>query len=123
MAIQLRHSESGIRLEIDNQPEYVFISEAQLRESVIVGRYDPATGTLPDIDLTRLVDFDTGISRRHAELAMPKNGIVTVTDLGSTNGIFVNGKKLRPDMPELLVSGDVLRLGDLLVVVQFALVH
>jgi hypothetical protein len=36
---------------------------------------------------------DTNISRRHAQVAMD-DGAVVVSDLGSTNGTFVNGRRI-----------------------------
>ncbi|MFW6599030.1 FhaA domain-containing protein [Propionibacteriaceae bacterium Y2011] len=38
---------------------------------------------------------DPGISRRHAEIQVHANGLMRVVDLGSTNGIVVNGNRVR----------------------------
>jgi len=51
---------------------------------------------------------DTGISRRHAELRRGPDGW-TVTDLGSTNGVRVNGQDIHGAHP--LRTGDRLELG------------
>ena len=51
---------------------------------------------------------DTGVSRRHAELRPGADGW-TVADLGSTNGVRVNGRDIRGLQP--LRSGDRLQLG------------
>jgi hypothetical protein len=51
---------------------------------------------------------DTGVSRRHAELR-PGAGGWTVTDLGSTNGVRVNGRDIHGPQP--LHPGDRLELG------------
>ncbi|HEV3318387.1 MAG TPA: DUF3662 and FHA domain-containing protein [Solirubrobacteraceae bacterium] len=51
---------------------------------------------------------DTGVSRRHAELR-PDGGGWTVADLGSTNGVRVNGREIRGPHP--LRAGDRLELG------------
>ncbi|CAN5459013.1 hypothetical protein BH11ARM2_BH11ARM2_17720 [soil metagenome] len=51
--------------------------------------------------------YDTMASRRHAEIT-PMPGGAMVTDLGSTNGTFVNGTRV-PDAP--LRPGDVLKVG------------
>jgi hypothetical protein len=51
---------------------------------------------------------DTGISRRHAELR-PQAGGWTITDLGSTNGVRVNGAPVGPAHP--LAAGDRVELG------------
>jgi hypothetical protein len=47
-------------------------------------------GRLPEC---AVVLVDTNISRRHAQVAMD-DGAVVVTDLGSTNGTFVNGRRI-----------------------------
>ncbi|ACU53063.1 FHA domain containing protein [Acidimicrobium ferrooxidans DSM 10331] len=51
---------------------------------------------------------DNRVSRRHAEVTIAE-GTATVTDLGSTNGTFVNGERVA--RPTELQAGDVLRLG------------
>jgi len=51
---------------------------------------------------------DTGVSRHHAELRPSERGW-TVRDLGSTNGVQVNGQDIRGTHP--LQPGDRLRLG------------
>ncbi len=51
---------------------------------------------------------DTGVSRRHAELRRGPDGW-TVTDLGSTNGVRVNGQDVHGAHP--LRAGDRIELG------------
>jgi hypothetical protein len=51
---------------------------------------------------------DAGVSRRHAELR-PEAGGWTLADLGSTNGVRVNGRELRDRTP--LRQGDHIELG------------
>lgn len=51
---------------------------------------------------------DTGVSRKHAELR-PSAGGWTVSDLGSTNGVRVNGQVIRA--PKQLHVGDRIELG------------
>jgi hypothetical protein len=51
---------------------------------------------------------DSSISRRHAELR-PQGGAWTIEDLGSTNGVRVNG--LTVDGPHRLRSGDRVEMG------------
>jgi diguanylate cyclase (GGDEF)-like protein len=50
---------------------------------------------------------DPHVSRLHAELKAGEEGVV-IKDLGSTNGIFVNGKKIEE---QLLVDGDKVLVG------------
>jgi pSer/pThr/pTyr-binding forkhead associated (FHA) protein len=51
---------------------------------------------------------DANVSRRHAELR-PSGGSWIVVDLGSTNGVKVNGRAISG--PQSLRSGDTLVLG------------
>lgn len=56
----------------------------------------------------RLTVEDLEVSRRHAVLRSTPNG-VTVEDLGSRNGTYVNGEKIRS--ATVLVAGDVVKFG------------
>lgn len=55
------------------------------------------------------IDGDPTVSRRHACLTLQESGKLVITDLGSTNGTFINGKPLRRD--GRFRNGDTLRLG------------
>jgi hypothetical protein len=51
---------------------------------------------------------DPNVSRQHAEIR-PRGGSWVLTDLGSTNGSSVNGRRI--DGPEVLKPGDALEFG------------
>ena len=51
------------------------------------------------------------VSRRHAEIS-PAGERFVIQDIGSTNGVRVNGRVLRVKEPCSLVSGDRVQLGD-----------
>jgi FHA domain-containing protein len=51
---------------------------------------------------------DANVSRRHAEIR-PRGGTWVLSDLGSTNGVSVNGVKV--DRSRVLSPGDVIELG------------
>jgi len=56
------------------------------------------------------------VSRHHAQVALSKIGeagyMVQFADLGSTNGSFINGRRVEtPRVPIALQSGDVIRVG------------
>jgi hypothetical protein len=55
------------------------------------------------------IEGDEFASSRHARIEPRRDG-VWVTDLGSTNGTFVNGVQI--DRPRKLVTGDVVRTGE-----------
>lgn len=54
---------------------------------------------------------DPLLSRRHASIEVQFGGLVMVTDLGSTNGSFLNDKRLPPNVAMPMKSGDKVRLG------------
>jgi hypothetical protein len=73
--------------------------------SVTVAARGAVLGRSRDCDV---VLDDANVSRRHAEVR-PSGGSWIVNDLGSTNGIKVNGR--RADGPQSIRSGDVIELG------------
>jgi hypothetical protein len=58
--------------------------------SVAISAAPVVIGRLPECEV---VLGDTNVSRRHAQVALDDGGVV-VTDLGSTNGTFVNGRRV-----------------------------
>lgn len=71
--------------------------------SITVGR-QPSSALR--FDATKDID----VSGNHAELKQ-SNGAWTVTDLGSTNGTFVNGNRAERGLPVTLKSGDTITFG------------
>lgn len=49
-------------------------------------------------------------STRHASITC-NNGTVTVNDMKSTNGTYVNGRRIDPNVPTPLNDGDKIRFG------------
>ena len=60
----------------------------------------------PDVDLSS----DPAVSRGHVRLSLA-GGVPMVTDMGSTNGTLLNGRRLAPNAPERVGEGDVVELG------------
>ena len=77
----------------------------------------PAGGTIGRSRDCDVVLEDAGISRQHAELRPGPQGW-TVADLGSTNGVLVNGEMVRG--VRLLQSGDRVELGSTKLVFELA---
>ncbi len=65
----------------------------------------------PDIDLSGY-DRQYGLSRSHAEFTY-EYGKLYITDLGSKNGTFLNGKRLESGKPYLLDDRDIVHFGGL----------
>ena len=84
--------------------------EISMGDEVIIGRFDPESGFKPHLDLGDYKGVEKGVSRRHARIFC-KDGKCYVEDLGSTNGTFINNRRLNPFVPEPLRNGDELRLG------------
>ena len=59
-----------------------------------------------------IVVGNRGVSSRHARVTVKPSGSVTITDLNSTSGTFVNDERLTG--PRFLHAGDIVRLGHLL---------
>jgi len=53
---------------------------------------------------------DDTVSRYHAQMTVTDSGEVFIKDLGSTNGTFVDGKKIQAETK--LMAGNVVRLGN-----------
>jgi FHA domain len=62
-----------------------------------------------------LVIEDPGVSRRHARV-LPDNGALVVEDLGSSNGTYVNGRRISG--PVEVADGDEVQLGDTVIGVE-----
>ena len=75
----------------------------------------PEGGTIGRSRDCEIVLEDTGISRRHAALRSGAEGW-SIEDLGSTNGVLVNGQEIRG--PHVLHPGDRLELGSTTIVFE-----
>lgn len=95
------------------------VVRVQVREMMIVGR-GSGTGA-PDIDLTEFNAQDAGVSRRHAVILARKK-FLTLRDMSSTNGTFLNGLRLMPDQDMPLEHGDLVSFGSLDTRILFSVV-
>jgi pSer/pThr/pTyr-binding forkhead associated (FHA) protein len=84
-------------------------TEIEIEDEFLIGRHADGAGALGE---------DIEISRRHARIhRSPPHGCV-IEDLGSTNGTFVNGRRITG--PEPLSVGDSVQVGETTLVVQFS---
>jgi pSer/pThr/pTyr-binding forkhead associated (FHA) protein len=100
---------AALRAELGVRPgRFVVVSSPDLRKgatievtsSTIVGR---------DADSGIRLGRDEFASAQHARIE-PRSGGVWIGDLGSTNGTFVNGARVKNTQP--LRPGDVVRIGE-----------
>ena len=82
------------------------------RNEFTLGRLSEGQPIMPDIDLTPYQAYASGVSRLHAVVKRDANQ-VSVMDLGSSNGTYINGRRLNPHMEEALSHGDIVALGKL----------
>lgn len=94
------------------------IIRAPIGEHLIIGRQDTKHDIYPEIDLVPHNGQRLGVSRKHARIIMRDNR-VTVEDLASANGTYINGKNIDVMVPMRLRDGDQLKLGNLTLQVHF----
>ena len=75
-------------------------TEIELADEFLVGRATIGDGRLGD---------DPELSRHHARIVYRAGDQLTVEDLGSTNGTFVNGRRIKD--VQTLRPGDTIKVG------------
>ena len=107
--------EMVLRIEIEGGSTPMLVYPKQ---EIIMGRRDPNTGGMPDVDLTAYAGYRMGVSRRHAAIRLQDKQL-NVSDLGSSNGTFLNGTRLNAHRPYQLKDGDEVRLGQMVLRLYF----
>ena len=90
----------------------------RVTDSVVVGRYSQHMQEQPHIDLIPYGAFEKGVSRFHALLHRIGDELM-VEDLASSNGTWINGRRLEARLATPVKSGDYLRFGHLRMQAQF----
>jgi pSer/pThr/pTyr-binding forkhead associated (FHA) protein len=82
------------------------------KDDILIGREDPLSEPpiFPDIDMTPYGGEEGGVSRRHARIMRRENDYL-VEDLQSTNYTKLNGQRLAPRTPSILVDGSRVDFG------------
>lgn len=79
-------------------------------DETTIGRADPVTGILPDIDLTP-VDTNRSVSRRHAKIIHSGDDYHVLEEVGTVNGTYVNDQRIPTGVPVTLHHGDLVKIG------------
>jgi CRP-like cAMP-binding protein len=79
-------------------------------DETTIGRADPVTGILPDVDLTP-VDNNRSVSRRHAKIIKTGSDYHVLEEVGTVNGTYVNDQRIPTGVPVTLHNGDLLKIG------------
>lgn len=79
-------------------------------DETTIGRIDPVTGILPDVDLTS-VDANRSVSRRHAKIICSGNDFCILEEVGTVNGTYVNDQRIPTGTPVAIHNGDSIKIG------------
>ena len=79
-------------------------------DETTIGRADPVTGILPDVDLTP-VDQNRSVSRRHAKIVKRGGEYCVLEEVGTVNGTYVNDQRIPTGTPVPIHHGDMLKIG------------
>jgi len=82
------------------------------RNEFTLGRISEGQPIMPDVDLSPYQAYAGGVSRLHAVIKQD-GGRVVLMDLGSANGTYINGKRLQPNVEQIINHGDIVALGKL----------
>jgi FHA domain len=81
-------------------------------DRALIGRKSTSRNIHPEVDLSPTPE-DVAVSRQHAEIVRAADGSFAVTDLGSSNGTFLNGSAaaMSPNTAMPLANGDSVSVG------------
>jgi len=104
--LMIEHQRSHLRLIVDDGTTHT------VQHSALVGR-DPTVPLDPRHALIAIPDFTRTISKVHMLVEIASEGL-SITDLGSSNGTYVEGSDapLIPHQPKIVPWGSTLLLGD-----------
>jgi len=105
--MRLVHKASGTELVLNSDGE------------THLGRFDSATGTHPDIELTPF-DPEHTTSRRHARIISRSGQVFVREEIGVPNGTFVNKSRIATGIETQLYDGDELQFGKVKLTLQLS---
>lgn len=109
------HEKNQVIIHIRDAKEPITLTPG---EEMLIGRHDAVSGIEPGLDLSPYSALEKGVSRVHAALRRGED-VLSIVDLESANGTYLNGQRLAPRQPRLLRDGDEIRLGKLTMHIYF----
>lgn len=109
---------NGVLILTEEVTHTSFRIEDEAVQEVIIGRSDPAINHQPKVDLAPFNAAKRGVSRHHAVISW-RDDVLVITDCGSMNGTYLNGKRLVPDKARVLRDGDILHISSVRLDVAF----
>jgi hypothetical protein len=115
--------DAGDAILSEQTPIMLLIGGAQcslpIARTLTIGRQSaPLNASQPHVDLTPYQAWEAGVSRLHVRIRR-ESTLAYVTDLGSSNGTYLNGRRLEPGTERLLRNGDRLQLSQLSIEIRF----
>ena len=90
----------------------------RVNNSLILGRKGDNDTDGPDVDLNVFDAYTRGVSKQHAVVEFTDR-VLTIRDLGSRNGTYLNMQAVSPNSHRVLRDNDVIHLGNLELLVHF----
>lgn len=111
-----RISEGGADTPTESKKEIVLVAEIRSPEGQEQTSLRVVPGG-PRIDIGRAADNDLclrhpSVSKIHATMAMTREGSLLLSDAGSTNGTYINGRRIAYGEARALHDGDVVNFGE-----------
>jgi hypothetical protein len=114
--VQRRTPPHVIALHVVNATRPILIPYYE-SQRIVLGRNMPE-GDFFSVDLSDFRAQALGVSRQHATIYVTEEGCL-IEDLSSTNGTWLNELRLVAEQPHSIQSGDLIRLGHLMVFISF----
>ena len=106
-----------LHAELHHESSHTVFTIEAAREYTL-GRFDPATKTAPDVDLTPM-DGQRSLSRRHARVVCRDDQLfLREEERGTANGTFADGQRLKPGDEVPVGDGEHIKLGFVELVVR-----
>ena len=112
---------STLILRLPQHGDMLELTPQKYDRGLIFGRFDESGGIIPDVDFTDYDGADYGVSRLHMALTYePRyHRLTVIKDMGSVNGVTVNGQTLNAYESRTLHQGDRLELGRMIIQVLY----
>ena len=87
-----------------------FVKGNQLLKKVAFIKSNPTSIVVGRGDSCDVIISESAISSQHAQLISDRNGDIFIMDLNSTNGTFINDKKIESNVPHRISGNEKIRL-------------